>query len=156
MELVVVMVLVAMMISFAVPNIRSALYTDPLKSTARRLTGLVAEAGQEAVAAHAPRLLVYDAANRMFRLETGSDGRHSSTLVVPESVRVRDIMSVHGGSRSLGRIAIRFNRQGYVDKTLIHLRGADGREMTLLLSPFLGVSRLFAGYLDLESDSVRW
>ncbi len=160
-ELLVVMALAAMMISFAVPNIRSALYTDPLKSTARRLTGLVAEAGQDAVATHTPRLLVYDAAKRTFRLETaagenGDSGKASSRLAVPEAVQVTDIMSVHGGTRSSGRMEIRFSSQGYVDKTLIHLRDDDGREMTLVLSPFLGVSRILAGYLDLESDQVRW
>lgn len=160
-ELLVVMVLVALMISFAVPNIRSALYSDPLKSTARRLTGLVAEAGQEAVATHSPRLLLYDGARRMFHLETGAGGKDGgkkslSRLDVPESVQVVDIMSVHGGTRSSGQAEIRFSSQGYVDKTLIHLRGRDGRELTLVLSPFLGVSRLLAGYVDLENEQVRW
>ncbi len=155
-ELVVVMALIAIMFSLAVPNIRNALYTDPLKSTARRLTGLVAEAGQDAVASHSSRLLVYDVSMRMFRLQAGNDEKHAVRLAVPASIRVTDFMSVHGGTRSSGRMEIRFSRQGYVDKTLIHLQDTDGREMTLMLSPFLGVSRLFAGYLDLENEQIRW
>ncbi len=155
-ELTVVLALVAIMISLAVPNIRSALYTDELKSAARRLTGLVARAGQDAVTRHRPGQLVYDASGRVFRLEGNGTGRQTSTMRLPESVRLVDIMSVHGGTRSSDRMTIRFSSAGYVDKTLIHLRDTDGREMTLMLSPFLGVTRLYAGYLDLESEQIRW
>ena len=155
-ELVVVMALVAMMVSFAVPNLRTALYTDQLKSTARLLTGLVARAGQEAVGTHTPRLLIYDGSGRKFRLTEEGGGKTFSSLDVPDSVQVVDIMSAHGGTYSQDRVEILFSRQGYVDKTLIHLRHADGREMTLMLSPFLGVSRIFTGYLHLEDEQVRW
>ncbi|MCI5223400.1 MAG: prepilin-type N-terminal cleavage/methylation domain-containing protein, partial [Candidatus Electrothrix sp. AR4] len=48
MELVVVLVLVSLTVTFAIPKIRSTLYTDELKAAARRLIGLVAEVGQEA------------------------------------------------------------------------------------------------------------
>ncbi len=156
-ELVVVMALVAIMISLAVPNIRSALYTDELKATARRLTGLLSEAGQEVTAGQEPGVLVYEAAGRRFRLELAGRKKESlPRLEIPAPVQVVDIMSVHGGTRSSERMEIRFSSRGYVDKTLIHLRHRDGRELTLMVSPFLGVTRIFAGYLDLENEQIRW
>ena len=40
-ELMVVMVLLTLVSAFAMPALRSSLFTDQLKATARKLTGLV-------------------------------------------------------------------------------------------------------------------
>ncbi|WP_457572840.1 prepilin-type N-terminal cleavage/methylation domain-containing protein [Desulfolithobacter sp.] len=159
-ELLVVMVLIGIMTVLAVPRLYSTLLTDPLKSSARRLIGLVAETSQQAVRSPQGYYLHLDlgegrvwASAESEEVETPAD--QAALLHLPEQVRIRDVVSAHGGRRSMGSTTIWFSRKGYVDKTLIHLQDRDGNELTLLLSPFLAVTRIFTGYLELTDEEVR-
>ena len=80
----------------------------------------------------------------------------SERVVLPESVRVVDVASVSAGKKNAGTATIRFSTKGYVDKTLIHLRDDDGRDMTLILSPFLAVTRVVDSYVDIDDDKARY
>ncbi len=162
MELMVVMVLLSLLTAFAVPRIRTSLFTDQLKSTARKLIGLVNEIGLAARNEHQPYLLIYDRGARLFRVRAekknkNTDNPQSSIRPVhmPPGVRVVDFTSVHGGRKDSGELRIWFSNRGYVDKTLIHLRDDSDRELTLSLSPFLGVSRIYDTYLTLDQDIVQ-
>ncbi|BCO09794.1 hypothetical protein GF1_21700 [Desulfolithobacter dissulfuricans] len=159
-ELLVVMVLIAIMTVFAVPRLYTALLTDPLKSTARRLIGLVAETSQQAVRSSRGYYLHLDLGEGRVWASADKErknipGDQAALLQLPAQVRIRDVVSVHGGRRSVGSTTIWFSRKGYVDKTLIHLQDQDGNEMTVLLSPFLSVTRIFGDYLDLDDAQVR-
>lgn len=168
-ELMVVMFLISITISFAIPNIRSSLYTDELKAVARKLVGLVSEGSQQSLRQRAPYLLTYESDTRVFELApvTGgggdadgdaseeSDKRAASSLKLPAGVRVRDITSYHGGVQSTGDLTIWISSKGYVDLTLIHLEDEDSDELTVMLSPFLGVTRVLDGYLALDSDELN-
>ncbi|MCF6186205.1 MAG: type II secretion system GspH family protein [Desulfobulbaceae bacterium] len=158
-ELVVVMVLLSIMTAFAVPAIRTALFSDQLKSTARRLIGLINETGQTARSDQQEYFLVFDPQARAFQVQT-ANGKEEKRILkpvpLPDGVEVVDFTSVHGGTESQGKLSLRFSKKGYVDKTLIHIRAEDGRELTLALSPFLGVSRLYDSYRTLEDDDLQW
>ena len=58
-ELIVVMALIALITSFAVPQIASFLYADQLKVTVRKLVGLIHQSSQLALRHQAPYLLRY-------------------------------------------------------------------------------------------------
>jgi len=166
-ELVVVMALLAVMTSFAVPALRTAFFPDQLKGTARRLLGLVNEVGQASRAEQQEYVISYDRSLRIFRVRLGGTAGGAATerskeaaqrfraLPLPEEVQLVDSLSVHGGTEP-GGLILRFSQKGYVDKTLIHLRDAAGQELTLTLSPFLGVSRVFASYRTLEDERHSW
>lgn len=160
MELVVVMVLLSLLTVFAVPRIRSSLFTDQLKNTARRLIALVNETGQAARSEHQPYLLIFDSGSQVFhvRADTRKKDNPQQTIRdvhVPAGIRIVDFVSVHGGKRDSGELTLWFSKNGYVDKTLIHFQDDAGRELTLALSPFLGVSRLYDSYRTLEQDIVQ-
>lgn len=161
-EILIVMVLITMVTSFTVPALRSNLYSDELKATARKLVGLVSEASQEAVSRQRPYLLKFDLEHDLVwispeqALPDEAEQERRKQLSIPDSVRVADIASVHGGKRSAGETAIRFTEKGYVDRTFIHLRADDGREMTLMLSPFIAVTRISDSYVELEEDLQRF
>lgn len=158
-ELVVVMVLLSIVTAFAVPVLRTSLFSDQLKATARRLIGLVNEVGQAAGNEQQELFLVFAPQKREFQVRgvTGDAVRMNLRPVsVPEDVQVVDFTTVHGGINSAGELRLRFTKNGYVDKTLIHLRDTEGRELTLALSPFLGVSRLYDSYRTLEDDDLQW
>lgn len=157
-ELIVVMVLLSVMTSFAVPSIRTALYSDQLKATARKLVGLVNETGQAARRAQQPYLLIFDRESKAFKIQSSAgqdDALNTAVVKVPDGVEIVDFTSVHGGERTEA-LSLRFTKKGYIDKTLIHLRGDDGRAVTLVLSPFLALSRVYDSYRSLEDDEIQW
>ena len=157
------MVLLSLLTAFAVPRIRTSLFTDQLKSTGRALTGLISETGQEARRSHHPWLLIYDPAHRWFvaRPDTGlaPDAPAYQSIrpvTLPDSIQVRDIITARGGLRNEGELRLRFTARGYVDQTLIHLADDAGRALTLALSPFLGSIRMYDTYMDLEEERAQW
>ncbi len=157
-ELIVVMVLITMMTAFAIPKIRSSLFTDQLRATARQFIGLVTEAGQEARLRKIKVELRFDREQRLFTtapavgISADKTVRRYPKVLVPESVQVMDISSVHGGKKALGELVIRFSPRGYVDKTVVHFRDTGGDELSVILSPFLGVTRVLEGYVSLDDD----
>ena len=161
-ELMIVMVIIAVLTSFVIPSLRTSLFSDQLKSSARKVIGLVSEASQEAVRNQAIHYLHFDLEQNQIVLRSEKSGSESEeegktlSLKLPDSVRVVDVTSVNGGKRAQGETELRFSKQGYVDKTLIHLRSDDGRDMTVMLSPFLAVTRVFDSYVDLEDERVSF
>jgi prepilin-type N-terminal cleavage/methylation domain-containing protein len=175
-ELMVVMVLLTLVTAFAMPGLRTSLFTDQLKATARQLVGLIAETGQEAVRSQAEQLLHIDQERNLVWVtaevkkkpegaDTTSDtaavwdndpGKQWSRVTLPDAVKVIDIESVSGGKKSVGEMTIRFTTKGYVDKTLIHLRDDEGRDLTLILSPFLAVTRIVDAYVDIGDEKARY
>ncbi|MDH3327972.1 MAG: prepilin-type N-terminal cleavage/methylation domain-containing protein [Desulfobulbaceae bacterium] len=162
-ELMVVMVLISLMTAFAVPGLRSSFFSDQLKTTTRKILGLVSEASQEAVSKHAEYSLYFDLEKNSISTfqeeqKEAADEQYpqGQELNIPDSVQLADVTSVHGGKQSQGKAVIRFSKKGYVDKTLIHLRSDDGDDMTIMLSPFLGVTKIFDSYIDLEDDRIRY
>ena len=156
-ELIVVMALIATMTAFAIPKIRSSLFTNQLRATARQFIGLVSETGQQARSQRQPVLLRFDRKEHSFTTAPESKivkdaTKNFSSIRVGDSVHVVDITSAHGGKKDLGTLAIRFSKRGYVDKTVVHFRDDDGEELSIILSPFLGVTRIFEGYVSLDED----
>lgn len=157
-EMVVVMALISTLTAFALPKIRSSLFTDELRGTARRFIGLIAETGQEARSKRTPLLLRFDRKQNQFTTSSAAktfennDTDQASSMKVPESVEVVDISTAHGGTKNIGELAIRFSSRGYVDKTVVHFRDDDGDELSVIISPFLGVTRVLEGYISLDDD----
>ena len=159
-ELVVVMVLIGLTVGFAIPRIRTSLFTSQLKTTARKLTGLIIATGQQARQQQQVFQVRFDPSSNTFYAHpegtplTVETRQRDKRLKVPISVSLVDITSVHGGKQADGELAIRFTARGYVDATLVHLRDEGGDELTLALSPFLGVIRIMAGYLDFGDGNL--
>ena len=157
-ELIVVMVLITMTTAFAIPKIRTSLFSNELRATARQFIGLVAETGQEARSKRIEVRLRFDRQQHQFTTAPVADIIQHDTvkrypkIPVPESVEVVDVASVHGGKKNLGELEIRFSSRGYVDKTVVHFRDDGGDELSVILSPFLGVTRVLEGYVSLDDD----
>lgn len=159
-ELLVVIVLISLVTSFAIPTIRTNLYSDPLRATARRLVGLMTEVSQEAVSNQSEFVIHFDLEHNQIWAVPASSGSNDEALKeirlnIPESITVVDVSSFHGGKTLDDTVKLAVSKKGYVDKTAIHLRSEDGRDMTVILSPFMGVTRVFDSYIDLEDDQAR-
>ncbi len=160
-ELIVVMVMISLTASFAMPRIRSTLFTNQLTSAVRRFVGLVAETAQEARLKRTSLVLRFDRERHLFTAgpvqDNGMDDeRKYQRIRVDESVQVVDIESAHSDKESkfAGGMAIRFSSRGYTDKTAVRFRHENGDEMSVILSPFLGMTRILEGSVFLADDRL--
>lgn len=156
-ELIVVMVLISLSAAFVLPQIHSALFGGELRTAVRRFVGLVAETGQEARLRRTAFVLDYDRSQQLFTVtpadEEGADeNRTRQTLRLGSSVQVTEIAAAHSPDRA--DLSIRFDQRGYADKTAVHFRHDNGDELTVMLSPFLGLTTILDGHVSLDEDRV--
>ncbi|WP_417911655.1 pilus assembly FimT family protein [Candidatus Electronema sp. TJ] len=156
-ELIVVMSLISLSTGFVLPQIYSAFSGGELRSAVRRFVGLVAETGQEARLRRTAFVLRYDRERRSFiavpaDAAEGLDSEVQRKIQLGGPVRVTEIAAAH---RSGGTgMSIIFDRRGYADKTAVYFRHDNGDELTVMLSPFLGLTRIFEGRVSLEEDRI--
>ncbi|MBV5316825.1 MAG: type II secretion system protein [Desulfobulbaceae bacterium] len=165
-ELIVVMVLIAITVTLTVPKISNFIYTDQLKVAVRKLVGLINQSSQLAQRNQAPYLLRYIEGEQRFVVEPEQQKEDETKtffkeskeikergLRLAESVKVKDCWSWYGGIRTTAEFSIRFTKNGYVEPTIIHLREDGGREISVVLSPFLGKVQVVDRYVTPEKDA---
>ncbi len=156
-ELIVVMVLISLTAAFAMPQIRSTLFADELKSAARRFVGLVTETAQEARLRRSAVLVRFDKDEHRFTAAPAqSNGEISekkySQVQLADSVEITDIEAAHRETNP--DLTILFDQRGYTDRTAVHFRQDNGDELTVMLSPFLGLARILEGHVSLDDERV--
>ena len=155
-ELTVVIFLIGLALVLTIPRFRHALLTDDLKSTVRRMVGTVRTLKNEAVREQKIYRLHFDLESNRFWTESTDmtdEARalaHEKAFQLPKGVRILDV-GLKGKSKQLaGESIIRFNKKGYIAPSVIHLGAEDGREFTIVLTPFLGV-KVMKNYVDFAS-----
>ena len=155
-ELIVVLVLIGMMLTLAAPRLRNALLTDDLKGSARKMIGIINNLRNEAIREQRDYSLNFDLdANRFwisYRSMTDEERAVASEegSNLPPDVRIHDVWIKGAGKMVRGAARIRFTRRGYTQKSAIHLSSKDGRELTLVLSPFLGKVKVINKYVEFD------
>lgn len=165
-ELIIVMVLISLTASFALPKIQSSLYSNELNATAQRFAGLVTEAGQEARAKHVAFALRFDRETEAFLAipvgtgpETAEEEAEKAYLraELDDSVTLAGIETANKGEDSPSDsddTGIRFTTKGYTQKAAVYFEGDSGDQVTVMLSPFLGVARILDGHVSLAQDRI--
>jgi len=154
-ELAVVIVLIGMMLAVGIPRFRYSLLTDNLKSVTRRMIGVVKEIRNDAVREHKAYFLYLDLESNRIWVESPGMGQEERAMTreraftFPEDIRIMDVWRKEWGKQVDGEVGIRFTKKGYVEHTAIHLGAEDGREFTLILSPFLGTIKGHDTYVDI-------
>ena len=144
--------LLGLMLVATVPRFRQALTTNELKAASRKIVGLVNEIRDRAIRDHKDyRLHIDIGANRFWVVGDGASAE-DATLArengfrLPAGVRVIDVWLRSRGKLTAGEVLIRFSRKGYIEKSILHLGADHGDRMSLLLTPFLGEIKTYAGY----------
>lgn len=158
MELLVVLALIVIMFGLTMPQIRGVLLTDTLKRSARRVVGLTSELRERAVRNQKPYVLSFDPGKRRYWI--GFSGMTEEELelalknaeTLPSNVRIEDIWRKNEGKAAAGEIPILFTPKGYASPSAIHLAADDGRQMTIVLSPFLKKARVMDHYVEFEEQ----
>jgi len=157
-ELTVVIILIGVMTSLSVPKIRHAILTDKLKSASRKMIRVISRLRNDAIREQKTFYLHLDLeANRFWTdsdamLEEERLSANEKALSLPQDISILDIWFRGKGKKQHGAVVIRFSKKGYVQESAIHLGSDDGRQFTLLLSPFLGKIKAFEDYVEFEDS----
>lgn len=142
-ELIVVIVLIGLLMSFTIPRFQDSLFTDNLKGTTRNMVGLIHSLREDAISEQRSYYLWFDLEMNRYWV-TYSDMTEGEKLIARDEsshlssgVEIREIRFSDENRAMRGEVSIHFDKKGYVQPTEIHLGSDDGREFTLVLSPFL-------------------
>jgi len=146
-ELIVVTALIGTMLAISIPSMRNAFFTDPLKSTTRKIIGLVTGIRELAVRSQQPYLVhVSQMENRIwYEKDVEKGGKQQSAtdqdgeLVLPESVRITGAWAATGADVDLsqGHLVIWVSKQGFLVDTIIRIEDDDGNHLNVKFYPFL-------------------
>jgi prepilin-type N-terminal cleavage/methylation domain-containing protein len=155
-ELIVVIVLIGLTLTLTIPRFQYAIVTDDLKATTRRMVGMIKGIREEAIREQKIYFLHFDLETNRFWFDSPAMTEEERARAAekatpfPEGVRVLDVWFWGKGKEMTGQTAIRFSGKGYIQPTVIHLGSEDGREFTLVLSPFLGKIQVYENYIEFE------
>jgi Tfp pilus assembly protein FimT len=155
MELIIVCVIIALILTVSIPTLRNTLYTDELTQTARKIVGTVREIRTLAVRKQQPYQLHFelDKGRIWFEPDDGQDHLEESAdsgLTFPIGIRLSDVQAHSQDKTGLGSVTVWISKQGYMDQTVIHISDEDDRRLTLFFSPFSGATRVYEGHVDVE------
>ena len=155
-ELTVVMVLLGLLMALTIPRFRYAIVTDSLKTATRKLVGMIGAIRSEAIREQQDFLLHLDLESSRLWLESAGMTEEERVLSrekassLPGGVRILDVWLKGKGKTMTGETTIRFNKKGYVQHSVIHLGSEDGRQFTLVLTPFLRKIQVLENYVEFE------
>lgn len=153
-----VLLLSTIIFGLALPRFRDQLFTNDLGRASRMIGGLAQEArlcalrsGQRLIMEIDPEALRL----RIFSEETLADGsskkvasREMKPLTLPDSITITDVWLAKSG-KLLGPVDLLFSPKGHADQAIIHLQGARGEQLSLLIEPFLDRVKSVPGYLEI-------
>ncbi|MBN1380515.1 MAG: prepilin-type N-terminal cleavage/methylation domain-containing protein [Deltaproteobacteria bacterium] len=154
-ELAVVVFLIGLMLTFAVPRVRDVLLEDDLKTAARQLTGAVKELRSEAVREQVDYIIRFD-------LDSGEYWRYSVDMTaekkdelkkrsvrLPNGVEIADMYRVGSTKLAEGEAQMVLFKKGYVQPTVIHFL-KDNKYLTVFITPFLAEVKVYDRYIDFD------
>jgi len=153
-ELAVVIVLIGVLLGLVVPRI-PGVGRDRLEMTAQHIAGLTRYLYNEAALTGQEHHLRIDfKANRIGGMRLEEDGElqllegTGRGRVLPEPVRVIDVVRGQGGKQTSGSCDVRILPMGWVEDTVIHLTGDHDRMLTLHLQSLTGLTDIYDGYRE--------
>lgn len=155
-ELVVVISLISIMLFFSLPRFRVSAITDSKKEASRWVMTKVRMLKTAAVANQTLYVLVASIDNNKFwvvdesmppemLVETEQTGYE-----LPPDLRIVDIEYPEKGKIALGTAEIRFYKNNYSDKALIHMEDLNSGRFSLLIEPFLPDVKFFENHIGFE------
>ena len=159
-ELTLVVFLLGLMLTIAVPRVRETLIDDGLKSTVKRLTSTVRELRGVAVREQVDYVLHFDLNNNVFWTYSVDmtpeklDERRKSAFQLPEGVKFAGISQIGVENKTDGEANLMIFKQGHLQPTVLHLARED-RNFTVVFPPFLKTVRVYDSYVDVSPDGTE-
>jgi len=148
-ELVVVVALVGIILTFSVPRFRKGIVSDGFRHATRYFMATIPALRDRAVREQKDYILHIDIeANRLWITSDGMTEEEAnkaaiSSHILAEDVSITAVEFPGVVPVTYGQVGIRIYRKGYSDKAIIRLSDQDDRQRSLLIEPFLQRVRLY-------------
>jgi len=155
-ELIVVIALIGVMLSFALPRFQGSVLTDGTRKLTRRIVMQVQQLRQNAIRSRNMQILHISPDGRKMWItnaamsEEDAESAESGGDEFPEDADVLDVEYPDGERISYGEARIRFSPKGYSDRVIIHLENSDGLKKSLIIEPFLPNIGIYDEYVGFE------
>jgi len=162
-ELTIVILIMGVVISFALPRFGSLLDVQ-IKSGIRQLIGTIKFAYHEAAITQNHLRLNFDIEKGEYWITaystSGEFVQEGSTVTdrssLPDGIRFEDVVTAHAGKVSEKEVFTYFYPNGFVEPTVIHLRGEDEDvKFTLRIKPLTGSVAIYDRYVDFVEGEVQ-
>ncbi len=148
--------LFGIMLFFSIPRFQNFVLTDNKKKVSRWLINKIRSLKNDTLRNQKLYILNVDIdANRFWVTteptpETGSTDSGQKVYQLPEDISVLDVEYPGKGKITSGQTEIRFYKNGYSDKAMIHIESDSGNPSSFLIETFLSNVRLYNQYLGFE------
>ena len=118
------------------------------------MVGTVRTLRSEAVREQKTYALHFDIESNRFWVESAdmTDEKkmeaHQQAVQLPKGVRILDVWRSGKGKEAAGEAVIHFTKKGYMEQSAIHLGAQDGRQFTLIFSPFIEKVEVLDKYVE--------
>jgi Tfp pilus assembly protein FimT len=163
----VVLFLVGIFLSLAVPNVDNFLFHSDLKSTARSLKAAVRLLRSKSIATGRYAVLCFDLDNGSYwgelEREQGSQGfflepteneRILPEITLPDGIRYLDAMNFNTEKTASGVLRSILNPKGVIEETVLHLADRRDRVLTIIINAYTGRFSIHESYVDVEYASA--
>lgn len=141
-ELIIVCFLIGIMLAVAVPSVHTTLFANSLKSSARKIIGLVGEARELAVRMHQPYIIhINQNENTLWYVKEADqekdDDKDKVSFTLPEDVEIKTIWVNREELSSQDQVTIWINKQGYMNRVGLDIEDDDTNMLHLQFYTFL-------------------
>jgi len=156
-ELMLVILVLGIILFLTVPTLRHVLLADNLKKAARQLIGLEKKLRSDALRDQIDYILHLDLSNSNYWVTSsdmtpeGQEEKKKNVQHLASGVSVLDIIGENNQKQTEGIVKIKFQKNNVSMPAVIHLF-AEGKNMTLVINPFLGVSDIYDKYVDISGE----
>ncbi len=160
-ELSIVILIIAIVTSIALPRLRSVTAAE-LSAAARRLSATTRYLYEESALRGAPLVLFFDLDHQEYWVAHSEEGTGqlvedtdllARRVRLPPAVRIADVFVPGTGTFSEGLVPTRFYPEGYADRSVVHLVDDDGHAYTLQIDPVRGRGEVSEGYREVGPSS---
>lgn len=155
-ELVVVLFLIGILLSFTLPRVNGTILTNHTQSVSRRIISTVQLLKERSVRDQNLYILHLDLdAKRLWVTHESMsaeelEAAEQKGYALPDDVILLDVETPGKGKVTSGRADIHFYKKGYSDRALIHIE-EDNHRRSFLIETFLTRVRLYEEYVEFES-----
>ena len=155
-ELMVVISLMGIFLTLAIPGFRNAVFVDDAQKNSRFFIGMARQLKHDAMKKGERHMLnisiedqwVWETRESM----TEEDGKtaHENGRPLPGDIQILNVERPKKGIVSVDPAVIHFYPEGYSDMVLIHFKNKETGDISILMEPFLPSPKVYDRYVEFQ------
>lgn len=151
-ELIVVLIILGVVAIFAFPKLGGVFSGSYLRSSARRLAGMIRYTESQAAVSGKEHWLCYDLDKGEYWVAEKGEGEFLESVdelggrrALLPGIKFQEVITQEEGGVSQGIVSSRFSPQGLVEETTIHLINEKEEEISILIKGLAGKVEIYEG-----------